>query len=127
MSAEQGKKIAASMVSSTMEWFDAEQAKQTVNECVKFSKKLVDEVMRRKLKEVKEKDLMQMLAYVGKTLDQVARLTQFSAGAADSRQEVTVSQLLPLLTPTELAVFDAALLRLETDQATGAPTKSELH
>ena len=95
-----------------------------VNECVKMSRKLIASLLSDDLGDVKAKDKSQMLAYVGKTLDQVARLVQFSEGKADTRQEITVASLLPHLSEEELAIFDKALARIE---ATGASEKSELH
>ena len=121
-----GNKILGEMVSQSMEWFDTVGARGTVNECVKFSQKLIQSLMTDDLGDVKTKDKSQMLAYVGKTLDQVARLVQFSAGGADSRQEVTLSSLLPLLSEDEMAIFDKALARL-TAPAIGAKQPSELH
>ena len=124
MSVDNGNKIAADLVAQTAEWFDAENAKPMVNECVAFSRKLISQLMADDLTEVKPKDKSQMLAYVGKTLDQVARFIQFSQGKADSRQEVTVASLLPHFTEEEMAIFDKALARIE---ATGANAKSGLH
>lgn len=119
-----GAKIAADLVAQTAEWFDAANAKPMVNECVKMSRKLIKSLLQSDLEEVRAKDQSQMLAYIGKTLDQVARLVQFSEGKADSRQEITVAQLLPHLSEEELTIFDRALARIE---ATGANAKSELH
>lgn len=119
-----GDKIAADLVAQTAEWFDAGNAKPMVNECVKMSRKLIASLLSDDLGDVKAKDKSQMLAYVGKTLDQVARLVQFSEGKADTRQEITVASLLPHLSEEELAIFDKALARIE---ATGASEKSELH
>ena len=121
-----GNKILGEMASQSMEWFDTTGARGTVNECVKFSQKLIQSLMKDNLSEVKTKDKSQMLAYVGKTLDQVARLVQFSAGGADSRQEVTLSSLLPLLSEEEMAIFDKALARLTAPDIGGKPP-SELH
>jgi aspartyl-tRNA synthetase len=121
---ETGDRIAGELVAQTMEWFEGDIAKETVNECVKFSQKLIRSLMGADLTEVKAKDQSQMLAYIGKTLDQVARLVQFGEGKPDSRQEVTLASLLPLLTEDEMAIFDKALARIE---ATGASEKSELH
>ena len=121
---KEGAQVLGQMVSQTMEWFDSPGAQGTVNECVKFSKKLIASLLKDDLTEVKAKDKSQMLAYVGKTLDQVSRLVQFGAGAADSRQEVTLATLLPLLSEEEMAIFDKALARIT---ATGDTPKSELH
>lgn len=129
MSKADGDRIAAELVAQTLEWFDADNAKPMVNACVKMSRKLIDSLLTDNLKEVKAKDKTQMLAYVGKTLDQVARFIQFSAGKPDSRAEVTVAALLPLLTEEELAIFNRALTRLESAPtvATGVKPQSELH
>ena len=125
-----GNKIAAGLVAETAEWFDAENAKPMVNECVKMSRKLIESLLKDNLDKQKPKDKTQMLAYVGKTLDQVARFIQFSAGKADQRTEVSVASLLPLLTEEELLIFNRALARMEASAstvATGASEKSELH
>ena len=119
-----GERIAAELVAATAEWFDAEAAKPMVNECVKMSRKLIDSLIEDDLTEVKPKDKTQMLAYVGKTLDQVARFVQFSAGKPDQRTELSVASLLPHLSEEELAIFDKVLARIE---ATGDSGKSELH
>ena len=118
-----GAKALKSMVSSTMEWFDADNAQHTVNECVQFSRNLIKSLMAEDLATVKAKDKSQMLAYIGKTLDQVARLTQFSQGQPDSRPELSIGQFLALLTPDELGVFDLALKRLQDASAIGEPTR----
>ena len=116
-----------------MSWFDAVPAKQTVNECVKFARKIVQSLAKEELTEIKAKDKSQMLAYVGKTLDQIARLTQFSEGKPDSRQELTLAALLPFLKDEELTIFNRAVERLEQTQTqtqvlvTGDSTKSALH
>jgi len=119
-----GAQIAAELVAETMEWFDADNAKPMVNECVQMSRNLIKSLLTDDLTAVKSKDKSQMLAYVGKTLDQVARFIQFSAGKPDQRSEISLSSLLPLLSEEELAVFDKALVRIE---AIGASEKSELH
>jgi hypothetical protein len=121
-----GAKVLGEMVGQTMEWFDTAGAKGTVNECVQLSQKLVKSLMEDDLTEVRTKDKSQMLAYVGKTLDQVARLVQFSAGGADSRQEVSLASLLPLLSEDEMVIFDRALARL-TAVDTGANQQSVRH
>lgn len=123
---ENGAKVLGEMVSQTMEWFDAPGAKGTVNECIKLSQKLVKSLMKDSLSDVGVKDKSQMLAYVGKTLDQVARLIQFSQGSPDSRQEVTLANLLPLLNEEEMVIFDRALARL-TAPAIGENPPSKLH
>ena len=127
MSFETGKKIAASMVASTMEWLDADTAKLTVNECLQFVKKATRALNQADLSEMKPKDISQMVAYAVKYLDEAARLVQFSQGAPDSRQEVTIGQLFPLLTAEEVAVLAPALQRLQNAQDTGAVKQSELH
>ena len=130
------KQIGDELASDMMTWFSASVSKDTVNECLQFAQKLVRSLMNDNLNEVKSKDKSQMLAYVGKTLDQIARLTQFSQGQPDSRQAVTVDTLLPLLTDDELAIFTRALARLEEaqlmenqtlTQVIGAGIKSQLH
>ena len=120
----EGARLAAELVAETMEWFDADNAKPMVNECVKMSRNLIKSLLSENLDEVKAKDKSQMLAYVGKTLDQVARFIQFSAGKPDQRTEVTVATLLQNLTDAEMAVFDKVLARIE---ATGAKSPSALH
>ena len=120
----EGARLAAELVAETMEWFDADNAKPMVNECVKMSRNLIKSLLNENLDEVKAKDKSQMLAYVGKTLDQVARFIQFSAGKPDQRTEVTVATLLANLSDEEMAVFDKVLARIE---ATGAKTPSALH
>ena len=120
----EGARLAAELVAETMEWFDADNAKPMVNECVKMSRNLIKSLLSENLDEVKAKDKSQMLAYVGKTLDQVARFIQFSAGKPDQRTEVTVATLLQNLTDAEMAVFDKVLARIE---ATGDKSPSALH
>jgi hypothetical protein len=120
----EGARLAAELVAETMEWFDADNAKPMVNECVKMSRNLIKSLLKENLTDVKAKDKSQMLAYVGKTLDQVARFIQFSAGKPDQRTEVTVATLLANLSDSEMEVFDKALARIE---ATGAKTPSALH
>ena len=127
MNKSDGDKIAKSLVSETMAWFEVDPAKHTVNECVKFAKKLVAELMADDLKEVKPKDKGQLLAYVGKSLDQIARLVQFSAGQPDSRQEVSVADLLPLLSEEEFQIFQRAIDRVKESPAIGAPKLSQMH
>lgn len=123
-----GDKVMQKMVESTsMGWFDGDTAKYTVKQCLQFSKKLIDSLMDDNLKEMGVKDKGQTLAYIGKMLDQIARLTNFSEGKADSRQELTVASLLPLLNDDELAIFNRAVERLEAAQATGAKPPSQLH
>jgi hypothetical protein len=119
-----GAQIAADLVAETMEWFDADNAKPMVNECVKMSRKLIKSLLTTNLTEVKAKDQSQMLAYVGKTLDQVARFIQFSTGKPDQRTEVTVATLLQSLSDEEMVIFDRVLARIE---ATGAKSQSDLH
>mgnify|MGYP001614368764 FL=1 len=120
----EGARLAAELVAETMEWFDADNAKPMVNECVKMSRNLIKSLLSENLDEVKAKDKSQMLAYVGKTLDQVARFIQFSAGKPDQRTEVTVATLLSHLSDDEMIVFDKVIARIE---ATGAKSPSELH
>ena len=120
----EGARLAGELVTETMEWFDADNAKPMVNECVKMSRNLIKSLLSEDLSEVKAKDKSQMLAYVGKTLDQVARFIQFSTGAPDQRTEVTVATLLANLSDEEMAVFDKALARIE---AIGAKSPSGLH
>ena len=120
----EGARLAAELVAETMEWFDADNAKPMVNECVKMSRNLIKSLLSENLDEVKAKDKSQMLAYVGKTLDQVARFIQFSAGKPDQRTEVTVATLLQNLTDAEMAVFDKVLARIE---ATGDKSPSALN
>ena len=112
MSVENGQKIAGRLVGATMDWLDMDAAKNTVNECLKFAKKTIETLNLANLDEVKPKDLSQMIAYTVKALDEAARLVQFGQGQPDSRAEVTIGQLLPLLTQDELAIFDAAMERL---------------
>src|SRR3990167_9417621 len=113
----EGARLAGELVAETMEGFDADNAKPMVNECVKMSRNLIKSLLSEDLSEVKAKDKSQMLAYVGKTLDQVARFIQFSTGAPDQRTEVTVATLLANLS-------DKALARIE---AIGAKSPSGLH
>ena len=120
----EGARLAAELVAETMEWFDADNAKPMVNECVQMSRNLIKSLLSENLDEVKAKDKSQMLAYVGKTLDQVARFIQFSAGKPDQRTEVTVATLLQHLSDDEMIVFDKVIARIE---ATGAKSPSELH
>lgn len=131
MSKADGDRIAAELVAQTMEWFDADNAKPMVNECVKISRKIVSSLLKDNFDKEKAKDKSQMLAYIGKTLDQVARFIQFSVGKPDSRAEVTVASLLPMLTEEELAIFNVALARMEATSAltvaTGEKPKSEMH
>ena len=115
-----GDKIAKSLVAESMAWFEADPAKHTVNECVQFSRKLISQLMTEDLTQIKAKDKSQMLAYLGKTLDQVARLIQFSAGQPDTRAEITIASLLPLLNDDEIAIFNRAIERLEQGPAIGA-------
>ncbi len=120
----EGARLAGELVAETMEWFDAASAKPMVNECVQMSRNLIKSLLSENLDEVKAKDKSQMLAYVGKTLDQVARFIQFSAGKPDQRTEVTVGTLLSHLSDEEMAVFDKVLARIE---ATGGKSQSALH
>ena len=120
----EGARLAAELVAETMEWFDADNAKPMVNECVQMSRNLIKSLLSENLDEVKAKDKSQMLAYVGKTLDQVARFIQFSAGKPDQRTEVTVATLLQHLSDDEMIVFDKVIARIE---ATGAKSPSDLH
>ena len=122
-----GDRISKELVADSMKWFEAESAKLTVNECIKFAKKMIDQLMKDDLTKVKAKDKSQMMAYLGKTLDQIARLVQFSAGQPDTRTEITIGSLLPLLNDEELAIFNRAIERLEQGQGTGASEPSRLN
>ena len=120
--------IAKEMVGQTMDvWFDHTLAKDNVNTAMKVEKKLLAGLLKDDLSAEKPKDKAQMVAYLSKTTDGTARLVQFGAGLADSRAEITLKDLLPLLTDEEFAIFNRALARLSTPEATGAGTKSELH
>lgn len=112
---------------TSMQWFDVDPAKQTANECILFAKKLIAALASDDLTEVKTKDKGQLLAYLAKAMDQISRLIQFSQGEADSRQEITLAQLLPHLQEDELAIFDRALERLATQEAGGAGEPSLKH
>lgn len=125
-----GDQIADELVTDAMTWFNADTAKLTVNECILFAQKLVKSLTLDNLKSVKPKDKSQMLAYIGKTLDQIARLTQFTQGKADTRTEVTIANLLPLLSEEEMVIFDKAIARAEgiaKAQDTGEVKLSVLH
>ena len=130
------KQIGDELASDMMTWFSADVAKETVNECLQFLQKLVQSLKNRNLDEVKSKDLAQMSAYIGKMLDQIARLTQFSQGQPDSRPAVTIDSLLPFLSENEFAIFTLALARWEKAQSMenqtptqdiGDGIKSQLH
>lgn len=115
------------MVADSMGWFDADPAKMTANEGVAFAHKLIKELMRDDLTEVKAKDKGQLLAYLAKAVDQLSRLVQFSQGEADTRTEVTVASLLPHLLPEELDIFDRALARLASTGDGGDTSPSLKH
>jgi len=119
-----GAEIAAELVADTMEWFDADNAKPMVNECIALNRELVQSIAKDKLDEVKPKDKAQMASYLGKVADGTARLVQFSAGKPDQRTEISIASLLNHCTEAELAVFDQVIARIE---ATGAGEKSVLH
>jgi hypothetical protein len=121
-----GAQIAQELVADTAEWFDITNAKPMVNECVQMSRKLIQSLLKSNLNDVKAKDQSQMLAYVGKTLDQVGRYIQFSDGKPDSRQEITVASLLPHLSEEELVIFDKALIRMEASQIEAIGDKKPL-
>ena len=122
-----GDRIAKALVADSMAWFEAEPAKLTVNQCIQFARKMIDQLMKDDLTKVKAKDKSQMMAYLGKTLDQIARLVQFSAGQPDTRTEITIASLLPLLNDEELAIFNRAIERLEQGPAIGVSTPSQLN
>jgi len=122
MSKEQGDRLQKAMMAGTMEWFKADVAKDNVNECTEVEQKIVRQIAKADLSELKAKDLGQTLAYVTKAKDQNARLIQFSAGAADTRTELSLDAILPLLSNEEFAIFQAALVRLQAVQATGELT-----
>ena len=119
-------KIAKDMVGETMNWFDREGSKQNVNKCTLAEAKLLDSILKDNLDEVKPKDKMQMVAYASKSKDENARLIQFSEGQADSRKELTISQIAPYLTPDELTILSKAADRYDEMMATSAGNKSPL-
>ena len=113
----EGDRLAKMLVE--MSWFNADPAKENVNECTLVEQKIIKQMGQADLTAVKPKDLGQMLAYVTKAKDVNARLVQFSAGAPDSRTEMVLDDILPLLSNEELAIVSAAFQRIKNTQATG--------
>ena len=122
-----GDRIAKELVSESMKWFETDLAKLTVNQGITFLKKLIDQLMQNDLSKVKAKDQSQMAAYIGKLIDQIARLVQFSAGQPDTRTEITIASLLPHLNDEEFAIFNRAIERWEQGQVIGVSELSRLN
>ena len=98
-----GDRVIENATKNAGSWIDSGEAKKAVNSALEALRKCSEYLSQVDFSRMKPEVAARTGAYLAKTVDEVARLIEFSQGKADSRPDIGLGAMLPLFTNEQFA------------------------